>query len=192
MKLLIIGHARSGKDTAAEYLRDNFGITFESSSMAAARIFLFDQLKHKYKYKTIKECFEDRIHHRKEWYDLICEYNEQDKLRLAKEILKESDMYVGMRSRKEVLEAKKQGLFDLILWIDGGDRVQKESSESMTVTKGDAHIVIMNDKDISFMYDSLDRIGQMILAYDKISVLTRLFGDHFKPSHLFNSNRKKI
>ena len=39
-RLLILGHCRHGKDTLAEILRDEFGMTFESSSQSAADIFL--------------------------------------------------------------------------------------------------------------------------------------------------------
>lgn len=97
MKLLIIGHKRHGKDTLAEIFRDNFGMTFNSSSNAAAEIFIYDALKNKYGYKSFKECFYDRMNKRAEWYDLICEYNVKDKARLAKDILKDNDCYVGMR-----------------------------------------------------------------------------------------------
>ena len=39
VKLLVIGHKRHAKDTLAEIFRDKFGLTFESSSQAAANIF---------------------------------------------------------------------------------------------------------------------------------------------------------
>jgi len=69
-KLLIIGHARHGKDTLAELLRDTFELKFVSSSQAASDIFIFDELKDKYGYTTPEECFEDRVNHRAEWYDM--------------------------------------------------------------------------------------------------------------------------
>ena len=34
------------------------------------------------------ECFEDRVNHRSEWFDLITNYNKEDRTRLTKEILK--------------------------------------------------------------------------------------------------------
>ena len=84
MNLLIIGHARHGKDTVAEIISEFTGYKFESSSMAAARIFIFDALKEKYGYKSFNECFEDRVNRRKEWYDLICAFKEKDSSSLAK------------------------------------------------------------------------------------------------------------
>lgn len=116
-KILILGHARHGKDTVAQMISDETGLKFESSSMAAAKIFIYEYLKDKYGYKSFEECYEDRINHRKEWHDLICEYNKDDKARLAKDILKLNDMYVGMRSNVEIEESQNQGLFDIILGI---------------------------------------------------------------------------
>lgn len=116
-KLLIIGHARHGKDTVAEMLRDKFGYVFQSSSYAAAKIFLFDALKDKYGYTTFSECFEDRVNHRAEWHDLICEYNKTDKARLAMDIMEYSDIYVGMRSDTELQQCLRLGIFDMVIGV---------------------------------------------------------------------------
>jgi hypothetical protein len=117
MRLLIIGHARHGKDTVAEMINENFGLTFKSSSQAAAEIFINEALKEKYGYESPEECFKDRVNHRAEWHDLICDYNRFDKALLAKGILETSDMYVGMRSDAEIEECLNQGLFDLIVGV---------------------------------------------------------------------------
>ena len=122
-KLLILGSARHGKDTLAELLRDHFGFKFISSSQAAADIFIFDELKEKYGYSTPEECFEDRVNHRAEWYNMICDYNKTDRAKLAKGILERADCYVGMRDKFEIEESMKQGLFDLIIWVDASKRL---------------------------------------------------------------------
>jgi hypothetical protein len=116
-KIVLIGHCRHGKDTVAEMLYDMFDYSFESSSMAAARIFLYDTLKDKYGYKNPVECFEDRVNHRSEWFDMICEYNREDKARLAKDIMALSDIYVGMRSNAELEACLSQGVFDLVIGV---------------------------------------------------------------------------
>jgi hypothetical protein len=144
-KLLILGHKRHGKDTLAEILRDEFGLKFKSSSIAASEIFLYDELKSKYGYQTPEECFEDRVNHRAEWHDLICEYNKEDKARLAKGILKEADCYVGMRSGIEIDECVKQGLFDLIIWVDASDRLPLEGKESFNIDRSYTDIIIENN-----------------------------------------------
>ena len=116
-KILIIGHARHGKDTAAQFLKDLYGYEFKSSSQAASEIFLYDRLKVKYGYKTPEECFEDRVNHRAEWHDLICDFNKDDHAKLAKAIMSTNDIYVGMRSNREAESCIEQGVFDLVLGV---------------------------------------------------------------------------
>jgi hypothetical protein len=161
-KLLIIGNARHGKDTLAELLRDHFGLKFMSSSQAAADIFIFDTLKDKYNYKTSEECFEDRVNHRVEWYDMICEYNKDDKAKLAKGILENTDCYVGMRSRYEIEESIKQGLFDLIIWVDASERLPLESADSFDIDISCADIIITNNTSLKdFKFKAL-RLGNIL------------------------------
>ena len=45
MKILILGTARHGKDTLAELLNEDFGMTFKSSSEMANELFIYDELK---------------------------------------------------------------------------------------------------------------------------------------------------
>lgn len=132
MNLLIIGHARHGKDTTAEMISELTGYKFESSSMAAARIFIFDALKEKYGYKDFNECFEDRVNRRKEWYDLICAFNEKDKSSLAKEIMKESNIYVGMRSDEECEKCLQDQVFDIVIAVFD-PRKPLESKDSFNI-----------------------------------------------------------
>jgi dephospho-CoA kinase len=115
--VLIIGHARHGKDTVASILHEEYKLTFKSSSQAASEIFIYDLLKDKYGYKSPEECFDDRVNHRAEWYNLICDFNKNDRARLAKEIMKTSDIYVGMRDNAEIEECIRQGVFDSVIGV---------------------------------------------------------------------------
>lgn len=171
MKLLILGHARSGKDTCAEILHKSIGMTYQSSSMEAARIFIFDLLKDKYGYKTFEECFEDRVNHRAEWHDLITDYNKYDKARLAKDILAKSDCYVGMRSGEEIRECLNQGLFDLIIWIDATERLPLEGLDSFQIDKSYADIIIDNN-------------GDEEAFLSKLKVLAKVLEPHFTKTTL--------
>lgn len=162
LKVLVLGYKQSGKDTAAEYWRDTFGMTFKSSSWAAGEIFIFDYLMYKYGYTSKEECFADRVHRRAEWYDLICDYNKYDPTRLAKEILTKTGAYIGMRSKEEVQACIEQKIFDLIIWIDAEKRVGKESSDSCTVTEEYADIIIDNNGTEKEFKDRLNNIGKII------------------------------
>ena len=162
-KFLIIGHARHGKDTLAELLNKEFGLKFASSSQAAADIFIFDELKEKYSYETSEQCFEDRVNHRAEWYDMICEYNKEDRAKLAKGILERTDCYVGMRDRGEITECVKQGLFDLIIWVDASERLPLESPDSFNIDKSCADIIIDNNGTFEQFKARVSRLGKIII-----------------------------
>lgn len=143
-KLLIVGHARHGKDTAAEMIQDQFGFSFESSSQTASRIFLFDKLKKKYGYKTPEECFEDRGKHRTEWYNEIYAYNKTDRARLAKDIIANADIYVGMRDTDEINECRKQGVFDMVIGVFD-PRKDLEPSASFNINLWEVSDIIISN-----------------------------------------------
>lgn len=162
LNICIIGHCRHGKDTMGEILRDNFGLTITSSSQAAADIFIYDKLKGKYGYKTPEECFEDRVNHRAEWYDLICEYNQFDKARLAKDILNKTECYIGMRDREEIRECINQGIFDLIIWVDASKRLPMEDKSSFNIDTSCADIIINNNDDFESFKEKVIRLGKTL------------------------------
>ncbi len=161
-KLLIIGHARHGKDTVAEILKDVFGMTYISSSEAAAKIFLYDLLKEKYGYRNYIECFEDRINRRAEWFDAITEYNKDDRTRLARQILDTCDCYVGMRNADEIIACKQTKLVDLTVWVDASERLPQESSDSFQISKEMADIVIYNNGTLDDLRAKVFNFGNCI------------------------------
>jgi len=162
MKILILGNARHGKDTLAELFQEHFGLTVMSSSQASVDFFLYDQLKDKYGYKTPDECFNDRVNHRDEWYLAICDYNKDNRARLAQDILSRTDCYVGMRDKMEFDECVKQGLFDLIIWVDASDRLPSEPTTSFNINKSDADIVIENNGTYQEFVEKATRIGKLL------------------------------
>lgn len=147
MKLLIIGHARHGKDTVAEILRDTHGYTFKSSSeyCGAKAIWPFWG---KERYNTYEEMFADRVNYRETWSNLINAYNTPDGARLASEMLEESDVYVGMRDPSEFQACKDKDLFDLVIWVDGSKRHPPEDNPKMGMTKDMADYVVPNNLDM--------------------------------------------
>lgn len=156
--IIISNQARSGKDTLAEIFRDNFGLKFESSSMFAAKKFIYELLKIKYNYQTFKECYEDRFNKRTEWHDLICEYNKDQKDRLANEIFEVNDIYVGMRDPEE-LECTEN---ELIIFVDAGDRVPIESKTSNKIEKKHGDIILLNDKSLSCFTTRAIKLGKAL------------------------------
>jgi galactitol-specific phosphotransferase system IIB component len=143
-KLLVLGYARHGKDTAADIICSMSGLKGLSSSLFCCKTVVYPVLKKLYEYQSPEECYADRINHRTEWYDLICEYNKTDKTRLVKAILAESDIYIGLRSQEELQQAIKEKLFDHIFWVDASKRHKIESSDSCTV-QSDAETMVVID-----------------------------------------------
>lgn len=162
-KLLICGLARHGKDEASDYLCKNYGFKAESSSHAAARIFIYDTLKSTFNYKSIDECFNDRHNHRELWYRLICLYNRTDKAALAKEIMKDNQIYCGMRDKDELNECLDTGVFDYAVWIDASDRVDYvEPSSSINIDYNMFKMHIKNNGTKEQFYVALDGLMEFL------------------------------
>lgn len=162
-KFLIIGHKEHGKSTIAELIVNRYNLKFSDSSMQAAKIFIYDELKDKYNYNSFEECFIDRRNKRSEWYDLITDYNKDDKAKLAKDILLNNDIYVGMRDKNEIKECKKQNIFDLIIGVYNPN-LEHESKESFNIDVfEDSDIVIINQYPIPVMEKKIGNLFNLIL-----------------------------
>ena len=157
-KLLIIGHARHGKDTLANYLRDVHDFRVADSSIRAAEIFLFDKLATKYGYTTFQECYLDRVNHRAEWFQEIKAYNTPDKTRLARNIMADSDIYVGMRDSDEINACMAAKIFDAIFWVDASERLPPEPTDSFNIDASLATFIIDNNGDLDQFYDTIEGI----------------------------------
>ena len=133
MKLLILGHARHGKDTIAEFLRDDHGFSFSSSSYFAMDKVVRPRLAALgHEYATRELCYGDRIYKREIWRDAISDYTFRDKARLAKNILVMHDVYVGMRSQEE-FDASRH-LFDHVIWVKRALREEDDTTMSIKQT----------------------------------------------------------
>jgi hypothetical protein len=145
-KILIVGHGRHGKDEFAEMLCLFNDLTCKSSSLAAAEIFIFDELSESRGYKTVTECHNDRLNHRSLWKQMIDEYNSVDKTRLAKDIMKDNDIYVGLRSYDEVIACINDNIFDLIIGVyRPGTEHEPESSFDHAILDL-VDILVLNDQ----------------------------------------------
>ena len=158
-KLLLLGHGGHGKDTMAEALREQCGLRFASSSETANQMVVYPQLCEKYAYASEQECFDDRRQHRMEWYELICAYNNEDKARLAKQILAQQDMYVGMRDQQE-FEATRP-LVDLVLWVDASQRLPLKDP-SLFIAQDEADLCVPNNGTLLQFASRILCLGQLL------------------------------
>lgn len=155
--VMILGYGRHGKDTVAEFLGRN-GYNVKASSEYASEKVVFPVLGPIYGYKTANECFEDRHQHRKEWYDLITDYNALDRGKLTKGMLNDGyDVYIGLRNADELKSVAN--LYSLIIWVDATDRIGDiESNESCTVTQQMADIIIDNNGTLDQLERKLSKV----------------------------------
>ena len=93
---------------------------------------------------------------------MICDFNKDDQARLAKEILKNADCYVGMRDTDEINECVRQGLFNLIIWVDASERKELEPADSFNIDKTIAHFIIENNETLEIFEKKAIEIGKVI------------------------------
>lgn len=191
-RILILGYARSGKDTFAEMFcktmsrTKGLSLTFRSSSLFACEKVVLPAFREKVEagdwftpdYNSVQECYEDRGNYRAFWYEAIKEYNAADGARLAKELLAESDIYVGMRNIAEFKACVAQGVFDLIIWVDATSRVLVEDSSSMTITLRDVKDCGLDywiaDNNFDLDYISFTALNTVLTVYDRLMYLAKL------------------
>lgn len=145
-KLMIFGYARHGKDTVAEILHRRYGAQAVASSFYAAHRLMWPYFELKgIAYPNVQACFDDRVNHRSEWFDVIANYNAVDLAKMARGIFAENDIYVGIRNAREFNQAKCEGLFDWGIWVDRSKHCPPEDSSSNTMQPWMADFVLDNN-----------------------------------------------
>jgi hypothetical protein len=166
-KLMIIGHARHGKDTVCEMLRDKFNFKFSNSSLFCATHVIFDQLKDIYNYSSAVDCYNDRHSHRALWHTLIHEYCKDDPARLGREIFKQNHIYCGLRDSTEFYAMKNQHIFDYAIWVDRSRFLPPEDRSSMNLEAHMADFVIDNNSDLLHLETAVvDLATQLIQKFN--------------------------
>jgi len=174
LKWMVCGNARHGKDTTSLYLTVVYGLRYESSSLFVCRQFIFDVLAPIYGYQSIEECYADRVNRRKEWYDLIVEYNGSQLDRVSKEIFKDYDVYCGIRNINELNASKASKTHDFEIWVDASERKPLEGSSSLTITADDCTHYIDNNGTLLELFENIDllmeTVGTQPVSTDNLNV----------------------
>lgn len=163
-RVIILGHARHGKDTVCEMLRDDYGFNFQSSSQWAAEHIMIPHFHERgIIYASVKECYEDRVNHRSEWFDAITAFNTPDLTALGKAIFEDNDVYCGIRNAREFHALKNAGVFDYAIWVDRSMYAPPESGLSCTVEPWMADFVLDNNGSLEDLDQRLDELMTTIL-----------------------------
>lgn len=159
-KIMVMGYARHGKDTVCEFLRDDFGYSFQSSSRFCAERVVYPVLADQY--SNAEECYEDRSNRRKAWYELIAEYNAKDPTRLGRALLSEFDIYCGVRSSREFHALRNARVFDFSIWVDASFRHPPEDSSSCTIAPWMADYVLDNNGTLEDLQRGVDSLMSIL------------------------------
>ena len=154
-KIIVLGYARHGKDSVCELLARH-GYTLKSSSLFACEKVVYPALKDKYGYESIEACYQDRVNHRKEWFDLIAQYNTPDLTKLGAALFREYDIYCGLRNINEFIALKNSGINIVTIWVDASCRLPAEDAESCTVTSDLADIIVDNNESYNALRVSVE------------------------------------
>lgn len=157
MKLAVIGHGRSGKDSACTWLGSNTTLRYHESTSEAAAQICFEQLRQKYGYTTVEQAFLNRHKHRREWAEIIWRYNEPDGLRLYREMLKTNDILNGIRRAGELQALKESQMLDATIWLDR-DVPEDPSNETRPA---DADLIISNRGTLEELYAKLTTLAKI-------------------------------
>ncbi|MDB5550523.1 MAG: cof, RDJLphi1 gp18 [Rhizobium sp.] len=146
MKLIVLGEARWGKDTVAEIICREYGMTFESSSAFVAEEAVRPALAaHGIVYDSYEAMYADRVNHRPKWKAAILAYNTPDLTKLGRKLFAIHDIYCGLRERTEFVALKEAEIIDFTIWVDASKRCPPEGELSCTVTPDMADYILDNN-----------------------------------------------
>jgi len=150
MNIVVIGSAQHGKDTVGRLIEKHSDLKCTASSEVAMELFMFEDVFVKHGFKTIKDAYEGRFPFRKEMFESIQRYNKEDKTRLAREVLKQGNVYLGMRDPEELYACVEEGVFDVTLGIYDPRKPLETHSKVVSVFQ-DSDYVIINDSSLEVL-----------------------------------------
>lgn len=170
-KLMVIGYARHGKDTACEMLRDMYGFQFMSSSTFCIEKAVRPRLlREGYGYESNEECQNRREEvpdWRRLWFEAIRDYNTPDPSRLGRELYSQYDIYCGIRRLEEFEALRDQGVFQLSIWIDASKRLPPEAQSSNTLAPNMTDFVVNNNGSLSELKTRLCILMDGLMSFQK-------------------------
>jgi hypothetical protein len=151
--LAVVGKGRAGKDTSAEWLRDNTVLRFDGGCSWHGREIVAEKLG-----ISVEEAWQTRHDRRMEWYRILCEFRQNDPARLVKRCLVNNHVVCGVRDGVEMRAAIDEGLIDLVIWIE------RAVPDDPTLTFGPevADVIIDNNGTLKGLYRRLFRLAKII------------------------------
>lgn len=154
-RLLIVGHGRAGKDTALDYLAK---ITTLRNG-GTTSLYLCEYVAKKLGLPT--DVAYQRRHESDEmrtfWYNAGNELRQNGPTTLIRMALEHGEMTGGVRDYEEIFAAKREGIVDLIIWIDN-NRVKVDPT--VKFSEREADIIIPNHWSLEEFHERLARFAR--------------------------------
>lgn len=112
-RIAICGAGESGKDTVAVWLSKHTPLRLGKSTSQVIAPYVAEALG-----VSVEKAFNNRRKNRGVWFAMGNDLRKSDPAFLIREALKEGDIAVGPRNREEIIQARKEKLIDLAIWID--------------------------------------------------------------------------
>lgn len=151
MKIAICGPGRVGKDVVAEYLssRHKFVYAGSTSVVISREVARREGI-------TFEEAHAQRHDRRDDWFRIGNELRAIDKARLAREVLCDGDLCVGVRDYDEMAAVRDEELVDLAIWVDR----PVPFDPTLKYTSALCDIILPNHGTLADLYRRLDRLAK--------------------------------
>lgn len=138
LKILIVGHGRSGKDEAAQFMQEHLGFRYGGSTSWAALPLMAEHLG-----LHPMHAWEQRHALRQLWRNQCDVFRKQDPCLLIRRALSnDANVITGVRGLPEIDAAIAEGLFTHIVWIN---RPGTPVDPTLDFGSERANVVILND-----------------------------------------------
>lgn len=149
-RILFVGWGRAGKDAGAEYLGSISTIPYAGSTSWAAKELVAEVLG-----IHPQVAWETRHQRRMEWKQICDDLRREDPTRLIRLALDNAGsrgIVAGCRDVVELVYAKRQNIFDRIVWID---RINTPKDPTVTFGPEDCDEIIYNNLTLEAYYQTL-------------------------------------
>ena len=178
-RILVVGHARHGKDTVALYMQKMHDYRFVSPSWMYLMEVIWPAIRGVYQtsttfrnvrelaemeiqYENVSDALEYKGEHRKLWFDLISEWLSGDLLRAARIVYGDGHIHCGIR-RVDEFTAVCEEFNPYVVWVNSLERgVPPEPKESFQLTESMAHWVLDNSQGLPHLYKAIDNMVEEI------------------------------